>query len=794
MSKRRNVPEKHPSSAAAALAAVWRTMARPASGALVIAAAKFAAYLPSINGGFLLDDGLLLTENRLIAASDGPYRLWCTTQSHEFYPLSYTSNWLEWRLWKMHTAGYHVTNLILHAAESLLLWIVLRRLSIPGAFLAALIFALHPVNVESVAWIAQRRNIMALLFFLLSILWYLKFAHLPGLSFSARRLPIPQQIRHPSSFILHHSSLRYCYCLSLAAFLLAMLGKGSAVVLPLALLGIVYWFQTTDGEGLSRFLCQQKWDCPFSAHATSDNQYEKVGSRSFRRALLPLAPFFAIALALTLANVWFQTHGGDVVYRRADFAERLAGAGGVVWFYLCKALLPIDLCFIYPTWHIQTHNLLGWAPLLAALAVTAVLWLYRKCWARPLFFAWAFFCATLVPVMGFTDVGFMKFSLVADHYLHIAIIALIVPIAAGCELWRQSGPRRSRRAALSVAIVAVAVLFLLTWRQNTLFSGEIPLYQDTLSKNPRSWRIQNNLGIAMLRAGRVSEAVENFKSVLEINPDFVDARINLGNTLFQAGQAEAAIEQIRQALASKPDSAAAHFNLGKIFARLGRTQDAVDEFEQAARLKPDFPDAHLYLGDIFFADGRTDQAIERYRQAVRLKPELWAARSGLATALAKIGDLQQAVEQLHEALRINPDLPEAWFELANVCRASGQAAQAVDFYRQALALRPDYLEAHNNLGIVLFQANQAAEAVEQFSEVLRLKPDDINAHNNLAAAYASLGQSTEAVAAAQKALELARSQNQPALAERIEKWLIAYRASLSTGPSAQPQDSAQPQP
>ncbi len=383
------------------------TLSAPA-GAMLIAFAVFIAYLPCVTGEFVLDDNLFLTNNPIITAPDGLLRFWCTAEAPEFYPVSYTTNWIEWRLWQISPAGYHATNLILHVAEALLIWIILRKLSIPGAFWAALIFALHPVNVESVAWIAQRRNMAAMLFFLLSILWYLKFAQLAAAPFSAKSPLTDKQIPHPSSlishhssFILHPSSFRTWYCLSLAAFVLAMLGKGSTAVLPALVLGIVLWLRPLT-----------------------------------RRDLLWTLPFFAVAAALTAVNVWFQTRGTEVVIRNAGLADRLAGGGAVVWFYLYKALLPLDLAFVYPQWHVNAGKSLSWLPLLAALALTAFLWLYRKTWTRPLLFAWGFFCVALVPVMGFVDVGFMQYSLVADHYQHIAIIGLIALAAAGLGTWQ----------------------------------------------------------------------------------------------------------------------------------------------------------------------------------------------------------------------------------------------------------------------------------------------------------------------------------------------------------------------
>ncbi len=396
----KNIPPARP-----AISLPSATNLRVLAGIAIFVLAAFLAYFPSLSGGFVLDDDKLLTDNSLIKASDGLYRLWCTIESIDYWPVSNTTLWLEWRLWGMNPTGYHVTNLILHIVAALLIWVTLRKLSIPGAFLAGLIFAVHPVNVESVAWIASRKNLLAMLFFLLSVLCYLKF-EMPSSStldrLHRKNLPLA-----PRS-----SPLASClwYGLSLLAFILAMLSKGSVAVLPVLLLGIVWWLRPLT-----------RWD------------------------LLRAVPFFLVAVALAGVNVWFQTHGSGEVFRSASFTERLLGAGGVVWFYLYKALLPLNLFFVYPQWHIAVSNLLWWLPLVAAVVVTWMLWSYRKGRCGPLLFAWGFFCVSLVPVLGFTDVGFMRLSLVADRYQHIAIIGMIALAGAGWDIWHERAQEHPAR-------------------------------------------------------------------------------------------------------------------------------------------------------------------------------------------------------------------------------------------------------------------------------------------------------------------------------------------------------------
>jgi hypothetical protein len=289
---------------------------RIVAGAVLIVTAAFVAYFPALSGGYLLDDNEYLANCPANQASDGLYRIWCTSELNDYYPVTNTTLWLEWRLWGLNPTGYHVTNLLLHIAAALLLWAVLRKLAIQGSYLAALLFTVHPVNVESVAWIAQRKNTLAIVFFLLSIFWYLRDEGARG----ERRVG------------------RW-YWLSLLAFILAVLSKGSVVILPLVLLLVVWWRQGR----ISR------WD------------------------VLRSSPFFLLAAVWTPVIIWFLTHGSETAVRHASFVQRILGAGGVVWFYLSKSLVPINLIFVYPQWNILANDLLWWLPLGAGLGVTGLL-------------------------------------------------------------------------------------------------------------------------------------------------------------------------------------------------------------------------------------------------------------------------------------------------------------------------------------------------------------------------------------------------------------------------------------
>ena len=513
-------------------------------GALIFCATVLA-YLPALKGGFIFDDDVFLTQNKLIKAADGLYRFWFTREAHDYWPVTSTTLWLEWRLWGMHALGYHATNLALHIVEALLLWKLLDRLRLPGAFLAAFLFAVHPVNVASVAWITQRKNLMAMLFFLLAILFFLKTEPAAGPPGSGIAAAAP---RAGNPLAEQRRGRLLWYGLSLLAFALGMLSKGSVAMLPVVLVGLLAWRR-----------------------------------RLFARDWVAFLPFFAVAAVFTVVDIWFQKHGSAEVIRNAGLFERLCGAGTVIWFYLYKILLPLNLIFIYPQWHIQADDWRWWLAPLAALGVSALLWRYRESRARPLLFAWGYFCVMLVPVMGLTDTYFMKYSLVADHYAHLAMIGVLAVAAAGwAQLRAQASPALPRRGAAGqrdsaagtegrripaslklwaphiAAAAVVGCLGCLTWRQSGIYRDARTLYEATLEKNPGCWLAHNNLGNAWSQLpGRLNDAIAQYEEALRLRPDYAPGWHNLGVSRFNLGNMPAAAAAFREELRLSPNDPAA---------------------------------------------------------------------------------------------------------------------------------------------------------------------------------------------------------------------------------------------
>ena len=511
--------------------------------AVLLVVITILAYLPVWQAGFIWDDDTLLLDNSAIKTAGGLAQLWARD-----FPLATTSLWVEWRLWGANPLGYHVANVLLHALSTVLLWRVLRRLSIPGAGLAAAIFAVHPVNAESVAWISERKNTLCMVFYLLSLLLYLR---------SDREEP-ERVSRRPL----------LAYWLSVAMFELALLSKTAVAPLPVVLLVLAWWQQ-------GRLRLKDLW-----------------------RA----APFFALGAAAGLMSVWFQTHqaiGASMLDVRADsFWARLAGAGWAIWFYLYKALLPLGLSFIYPRWQIDPTHALSYLPTLLVLVTLLIFWCYRRTWGKALLLSFAYFVLMLLPILGFVSIYFMRYSLVADHWQYFAVIGPIAMVSALLTL----GVRKVAASPAWLGPVAggalVLALGLLTWREALTYRSLKTLWTATVARNPTAGIAHNNLGTILLAEGKVDEAIAHFQRAVALQPNAADAYSNLGGALLEKGRVEEAVLQLRKAVQIQPDAANAQINLGNALARQGQFDEAVAHLREALRLHPEHPGPHYNLGNI----------------------------------------------------------------------------------------------------------------------------------------------------------------------------------------------------
>ena len=558
----------------------------------------FVVYLPALQSGFVWDDHTHLLNN-VVLQKNGLARVWLTAESANYWPLTWTSYWLEHQLWGLHPTGYHVVNVLIHALSALLIWHILTRLKVPGAWLAALLFAIHPVNVESVAWISQRKNTLSLLFYVVALSCYLRFDARAG---------------------------RRWYWFAVGGFLLAMLSKGAVVTLPVVLLLCAWWLY----------------------------------GRIRRQDVLYSLPFWAIAALMSAVEIWFQYVRaiGEHVVRDDSLPARLAGAGWVVGFYLYKAIWPVDLIFIYPRWEINPANWLSYLPILGLLVLLTLCWYYRRGTGRPVLFGGGYFVVTLAPVLGFFDIYYMRYSLVADHYQYVSIIGIIALVvgAAGTILKRYG--RKGIWLTYASAIPAVAVLGLLTWQQTHIYKDPETLWHDTLQKNPRAWMAHNNLGTILQAQGKLDQAISHYRRALEVNPNYAEAHSNLGLCMFARGRSKEALSYYRNAIEIEPTYTIAYVNLANALLEQGDTDEALRNYRQALQLSPNHAVAHANLANVLFEQGSTDEAIDHYRQAVQIKPDFAQAHFNLGVVLDRVGRQQEAIEHFQAAARLDPGLKD----------------------------------------------------------------------------------------------------------------------------------------
>lgn len=568
--------------------------------AILLVVLTFVTYAPVLRGGFTWDDELLITDNPVTRDADGLRKLWFTTEALDYYPITGTLYWLEWRAWGNNATGYHVINVLLHAANAVLVWMVLRRLKVAAAWLAALVFAVHPVNVATAAWISEQKSTLSLLFAATSVLFWLRF---------------------------YDENRWRWYGLALAAFLLALLSKTAIVMLPMVLLGCVWW---TRGR--------VRWPDVWRS-----------------------VPFFAVSLVLGLVTVWFQYHRAmqGIPVRSASFLVRLVAAGWVPWFYLYKVFLPLNLMVIYPKWQINAGHWVSYVPGALLVVCFFVLWWERRTWGRPLLFGLGYFVVTLFPVLGFVDQGFYSYSLVADHWQYCSIIGVIaLAVAAGDRACRRMG-RPGRHWGTAVTVAAVSVLGVASWQRCNVYASNERLWRDNVAKNPRAWLAWLNLGLNKQWAGHPDVAVGYLERALRLNPDDPDVNTSLAQVLLQLGRTQEAVSRFEQVLRVDPNDAGAHNNLALALLRLGRAPEAIPHLEQALQINPDNVNAHINLANALFQEGKVSEAFSHYQQALRLNPDSPLVHANLGVALEKSGRVPEAIEQFQQALKLNPDLTVA---------------------------------------------------------------------------------------------------------------------------------------
>lgn len=681
---------------------------------VLLGVALFWAYRPAWQGGFLWDDDYHVPRSEL-RSIDGLRRIWFEPGTiRQYYPVAHTVFWLEQRVFGEATLGYHLVNLSLHLASAVLVLLIFRSLGWPGGCLAAAVFALHPVHVESVAWISELKNVLSGLFYLAALAACLRF---------------------------DRNRSHVAYAAGLMLFVVAMLAKAVTATLPAAVL-LVLW-------------------C-------------KRGRLEARRDVLPLAPHFVLALAIGSLSVWMERK--MVGAEGADFAlsavERVLLAGRAAWFYFGKLVWPAELTFIYPRWELRAGDWRAFAYLAATVAAVVLFWAARRRTRAPLTAA-LFLGGTLLPALGFFNVFPFRYSFVADHFQYLASLGVIGLFAAAVGALLGTGGWR-RTAGLGLSGMVLVALASATWQHCHDFADLETLYRTTLARNPNCWMARENLGNLLGVSGRTSESIEQLRESLRLNPDAPTARLSLGAALVDAGKTADGIEQYRLILRDRPDSVEARKNLAAALLVTGQAAESIEQWESLVGSHPELAEAHCGLANAMVTTHRFDAAITHCREAVRLKPELADAYNHWGNALFHLGRLREASEMYQQALQRKPDSAEFHYNLATVLGGTGDRA-AAQHYRDALRLNPKLAEAHNNLAAILLQEGQRDAAIEHFAEAVKLKADYLAAQANMATALHQAGRYREAIASYEAAIAMARASGNTALADQL---LSALRAAL----------------
>jgi tetratricopeptide (TPR) repeat protein len=620
---------------------------RKAGPAAILLLAAFAAYWPILHNGFIWDDDYYIQNNVALRTTGGLEKIWFSLGTEpQYYPLTHTSFWVEYQLWGDSPLGYHLDNILLHAAGAIVLWRVLVAAEIPGAWIAALLFCVHPIQVESVAWATERKNVLSGFFYFLSA-W--AFLH---------------ALRRESN--LHWG----WYAGAILLYFASLLSKSVTATLPAAIL-LILWLK----------------------HGTLR-----------RRDLLALLPlFFAAAVMGVLTAIIERRHVGAIGPDfPTHFSERFVIAGRAIWFYLGKIFWPVKLTFIYPRWgnvNPSLHPGLYFYPL-SVLAAIALLWFPRRWISRGPLVAFLFFAGTLAPALGFVNVFPMRYSYVADHFQYIACIG---PLALFAAIF-------ARLRMQPIAAAVVPALCFLANRQCVIYQNPQTLWADTLRKNPNSWMVHLNYGKALQNAGDQDQAEGEYLAALALRPQDGEIRIQIGIDRIIRGDYPGAIWWFEQSLKYLPDTqeeplhqlrAEPYYRMGWVYGAMADQESAkaspdqnkieqdrhsaIDSYQTAIQILPTYELAMVNLGAILMDEGKTDDAIDQFNDAIAVNPDSINGRNFLAKALVSEGSLGDAIGQYQQVLQIQPDNVEAINGIGVIFAEQHNWLPAITQFQMALA-------------------------------------------------------------------------------------------------------------
>ena len=624
--------------------------------------------------------------------------IWAFTHVHcsNWHPLTWVSHMLDCQFYGLSPGGHHLTNILFHTATAILLFLILRQMTGAlwrSAFVAA-VFAIHPLRVESVAWVAERKDVLSGLFFMLTIGAYARYAQRRSRVEPSSLRSAASGSREPRAQSVSALDPRLPaldYCLVLLFFALGLMCKPMLVTLPFVLLLLDYW-------PLNRL----------RADAASEPVFRLAGRLVPRRLVFEKLPLLGLAVASCAVTIFAQTKS-ILPFENMSLSLRMGNASISCVAYLGQMFWPLGLAVLYPftAGGVGVSEVVLSLVLLAGIS-TGVFILRRR---RPYFLTgWLWYLIMLAPVIGIVQVGAQAR---ADRYTYLPQIGLYLLLtwaaADLCAGWRH------RRVVLGGGSTIILMALIFCARAQTVYwRNSESLWTHTLACTSDNFIGHNNLGTALLKTGNADEAMVHYQMALEIKPDFAEAHNNLGNFLFQKGSVDEAMVHYQMALEIKPDYAEAHYNLGYALLKMGNVDEAIAHFQKALQIKPDYAEAHNNLGYALIQKGSVDEAIPHFQKALQIKPDYADAHNNLGNILLEKGSVDEAIIHFQKALQIKPDDADAHNNLGTALLQKGKVDEAITHYQKALQINPDFVEAHKNLSNALLQKGKRGRSDPPF--------------------------------------------------------------------------------
>ena len=672
-------------------------------GVLFLTVFTITAYYPATEAGFILDDKNFFLEDPLIKAPDGFRRIWFSPLENNniwpYLPITRTTFWLENQIWGINLKITHWINITLHLISAILLWLGLRGLQVQGAWFVGALFAVHPLHVQSVAWIAERKNVVAGIFYLLC-LW--------------------------SYWCFEKKRSWWWYLITLGVFLCALLSKTATIMLPVVLIFGRLWLRTP-------------WKLT---------------------DFLRLVPFFSLSLGIGYLRIWFEIHsfGASDSQISSNYLERILIAGHIPFFYLSKLFFPYPIIFNYPKWILDSTQISMYLPVISLTLISGILLRKYQTWGRAPFLGLGAFGVMLFPILGFFNNSWFQYSFVANHWVYLASIPVFILSfqgLIGIEKNISVGQEGFNKYMLKTVWIPILIgLGMMTWNLSSTYKDHETLWKATIARNAASWLAHFNLGTDYLNQKRYSLALESLSTAIGLKHDLVQAYNNRGIVYLHLHQYVESIEDFNQILRLNPADVGAYNHRGHAYLKLKKYQLALQDYNKAILLQPDYPLSYDNRGNVLADLGQYQQALEDFTRAIALKPNFPEAYNHRGLAYFVLNEYQKAMQNYQKALQLKPDFANAYYNQGIAYFHFKQFEKSIEKYTRALQFNPEFVEAYRDRGLAYAKLQQYEASIQDFNRALQIKPDLAEIYYYRALSYSALEQYAQSLEDYTKAIQL----------------------------------------